>query len=169
MAQIRDLNRAKKTLYVTGFNPKHTTKQLLKELFTQGGPVADITMFDTHAYVLFQHEVSVPYCLALFNEVELHGEKLRLNPRLKSKETFSYLNHLSKVRTKFRDYYKTMPAPSLPQKIYPKKKARKPISNSKARSQVKQRTPTKKRVKGPTIKSKTKLKRPKKNKQNASF
>ena len=70
-----DDDRAKKTLYVTEFNPKLMKRHLLQELFSQGGPVKDITMFDTHACVLFQHEESFPYCLALFNEVELFGDK----------------------------------------------------------------------------------------------
>lgn len=121
-------DRAKKTLYVTGFNSKNTTKQLLKELFTQGGPVADITMFDTHAYVRFQHQESVPYCLALFNEVELFGDKLRLNPRHKSDNTFSYMKYLAQVRDKLRDEYMSKEPPKLPAKIYsesPKKKSKK--------------------------------------------
>lgn len=110
--------RARKTLYVTGFNSKHTTKHLLKELFTQGGPVADVTMFDTHAYVLFQHEESVPYCLALFNEVELFGDKLRLNPRHRSKDTFNYMKYLTQVRDKLRDEYLQRAPPNLPAKKY---------------------------------------------------
>lgn len=118
-------DRAKKTLYVTGFNSKCTTKKILKELFTQGGPVADITMFDTHAYVRFQHPESVPYCLALFNEVELFGDKLRLNPRHKSDTTFGYLRYLAQVRDKLRDEYMSKEPPKLPARKYsssPKKK-----------------------------------------------
>lgn len=93
-------------------------KHLLKELFSQGGPVTDITLFDTHAYVLFQHEESVPYCLALFNEVELFGEKLRLNPRSRSENNFCYMKYLSEVRARLRDEYAQMKPPNLPAKRY---------------------------------------------------
>ena len=120
----RDDDRAKKTLYVTGFNPKLMKRHLLQELFSQGGPVKDITMFDTHAYVLFQHEESVPYCLALFNEVELFGDKLRLNPRYRSGDTFCYMKYLSEVRAKMRDQYAQVKPPRLPPKKYPRDKQR---------------------------------------------
>lgn len=116
MAKVRDEDRAKRTLYVTGFNSKLITKSLLRELFTQGGPVVDVTLFETHAYILFQHQESVPYCLALFNEVELHGEKLRINPRFKLKDNYSYLNYLAKVRKRLMDEYMKMDPPDLPPK-----------------------------------------------------
>lgn len=119
---IPDKDRARKTLYVTGFDPKYITKHLLEELFTQGGPVRDITLFDTHAYVLFQHEESVPYCLALFNEVELHGHKLRLNPRIKSGDAFQYLRYLSTVRKRLMAEYRKIPPPDLPPKKMPAQK-----------------------------------------------
>lgn len=129
----RDDDRARKTIYLTGYNPKLTNKHHLKELFTQGGPVVDITMFDTHAYILFQDEISVPYCLALFNEVELHGEKLRLNPRSKTKDTYCFMNYLAKVRLRLKDDYAKVSPPKLPAKDYPEKQkqARSSSSSSK--------------------------------------
>lgn len=122
MARTKDEDRSRRTLYVTGFDSKRATKDLLKELFTQGGPVVDITMFDTHAYVLFQHQESVPYCLALFNDIELHDKKLRLSPRFKTKDTFSYVQHLAQVRDRLRDKYMRETPPHLPAKIYPKRR-----------------------------------------------
>lgn len=119
MAKIRDGDRARKTLYVTGYDRKRTTKDLLRELFTQGGPVVDITMFDTHAYVLFQHEESVPYCLALFNDVEMFGSKLRMSPRFKTENTFAYVDYLSQVKCELRDRNMRQTPPDLPPKIYP--------------------------------------------------
>lgn len=115
--------RARRTLYVTGFNPKTTSKRLLAELFTQGAPVSDVTLIDSHAYVLFQHEESVPYCLALFDGVELHGEKLRISPRVKRKDAFSYLKYLMTVRQTLRDAYLKIPPPNLPPKQMPIKKS----------------------------------------------
>lgn len=120
MARTNNEDRARRTLYVTGFDSKRASKDLLKELFTQGGPVVDITMFDTHAYVLFQHQESVPYCLALFNNIELHDKKLRLSPKFKTKDTYSYLEYLAKVRDELRDQYMRQTPPQLPPKIYPK-------------------------------------------------
>lgn len=120
MAKGRDDDRARKTLYVTGFNSKLTTKSMLHELFLQGGPVVDVTMFDTHAYILFKDEESVAYCLALFNEVELHGEKLRINPKFRTKNTYCYLNYLAKVRQSLRDANQKIEPPNLPAKVYPK-------------------------------------------------
>lgn len=114
-------DRAKKTLYVTGFNPKHTSKRLLDELFTQGGPVKNITLFNTHAYVLFHHEESVAYCLALFNEVELHGQKLRLNPKFRTRDTFCYMRYLVSVREKLMREYMKIPPPDLPPRQAPVK------------------------------------------------
>lgn len=115
--------RAKNTLYVTGFDPKLTKKHVLEELFTQGGPVKEVTMLDTHAYVLFQHEESVPYCLALFNEIELHGQKLRLNPRFRTSETYCYMKYLIAVRKKLMSEYMKIPAPDLPPKQWSVKKS----------------------------------------------
>lgn len=109
-----DDDRAKRTLYVTGFNPKLTTERLLHEIFIQGGPVVSIKLFETHAYVHFEHEESVPYCLALFNDLELHGNVLRVSPRFKTKDTYSYADFLSKVRSTLMNEYRKIPPPNLP-------------------------------------------------------
>lgn len=78
------------------------TRPLLWELFSQGGPVADVTLFETHAYVLFEHEESVPYCLALLSDIEVHGSILKLSPRARTKDTYVYVDYLSKVRMQLR-------------------------------------------------------------------
>lgn len=120
-----DTDRARKTIYITGFNPRLINKHLLEEIFIQGGPIKDITLFETHAYILFEDEESVPYCLALFNDIELHGQKLRLSPRFKTKETFNYLNYLRVVRDKLMSQYMKLKPPDLPPKIMPQKKIKK--------------------------------------------
>lgn len=160
MAKVRDEDRARRTLYVTGFNSKKITKPLLKDLFTQGGPVVDITLFETHAYILFQDEESVPYCLALFNEVELHGEKLRLNPRFRTKDTYCYINYLAKVRSRLRDEYLMKTPPELPPKKYGDKL--KPVHMNKSKTKSKNRK--EEHGKSPTKKTK----RGKRNKMNKS-
>lgn len=121
MSKVENNDRAKRTLYVTGFNPKLMKKHLLEELFTQGGPVRDVTLFDTHAYILFQHVESVPYCLALFNEVELHGEKLRISPRRKTKDAFCHINYLMTVRKTLMNEFMKIPPLNLPPRLPPKK------------------------------------------------
>jgi len=121
MANHGDADRASRTLYVTGFTLSSNTKRLLEELFSQGGPIVNATVFQTHAYILFQDEVSVPYCLALFNEVELNGQKLRLSPRCKTKNTYCYLKYLMKVREKLKDQYMKITPPNLPPKKQLKK------------------------------------------------
>lgn len=137
--------RSRKTLYVTGYNPKLTTKHLLTELFTQGGPISDVTMMDTHAYVLFQHEESVAYCLALFNEIELHGNKLRISPRNRGdRKVFSYLKYLQDVRTKLRDQYFKITPPDLPAKI-PTVKSKK-LDKNRARANYVRKPKNRRRV-----------------------
>lgn len=129
-------DRARKTLYVTGFNPKLMKRHLLKELFTQGGPVTDVTLFETHAYVLFQHFESVPYCLALFQDVEIFGDKLRLKPRCHTAgNPYTYLDYLTEVRGKLRDEYSKSKPPSLPAKKYPDDPKRK-NENTRRRSRT---------------------------------
>lgn len=137
-------DRAKKTLYVTGFDPKLTRKHVLEELFTQGGPVKEVTMFDTHAYILFHHEESVPYCLALFNEVELYGQKLRLNPRNRTKETYCYLKYLLAVRKKLMSEYIKITPPNLPPKQMPLKKAKYQDKSNKQTTRPKQKKKSRK-------------------------
>lgn len=126
----RDIDRAKRTLYVTGFDSKCMTKRLLEELFSQGGPVSEIILFETHAFVQFQHEESVPYCLALFNEIELHGQKLRISPRHKSKSAFCYLKYLMAVREKLMTENRKIPAPDLPPRQTLVKQSSKKTTNS---------------------------------------
>lgn len=109
-------------LRVSGFNPKLVNTTLIHELFTQGGPVTNISLVkkpEYHAIVRFQHEESVPYCLALFDGIELFGDPIRLNPLRYNKDTNSFLKYLKNVRSILRDQFATLPPPNLPPKIYP--------------------------------------------------
>lgn len=111
-------------LRVSGFNSKLVKMPLLYELFTQGGPVKKVVMMvrgpEPHAIVHFHHEESVPYCLALFNGLQMHGELLRLNPLRYNKNTNSYLNYMNEVRRKLRDEFASITPPELPPKLPPK-------------------------------------------------
>lgn len=126
----QDVTRAMKTLYVSGFDQRLMTKELLEELFVQGGPVTDVKLLDNHAYVQFEDMESVSYCLALFNDIEIHGRKLRVNAKKKSKYTSHHLKYLSKVRETLRDQYAKVPPPKLP----PKEHRFRPATKSNHRS-----------------------------------
>lgn len=107
------------SLRISGYNPKLTTNTLLYELFCQGGPIKSISFCkrpDDHAIIRFQHDESVPYCLALFEGIELHGRLLRMNPLRYNKNTNLYLDYLKEVRHKFRDEYAQITPPALPAK-----------------------------------------------------
>lgn len=121
-----DNDVARRTLYVQGFNPRTITKNLMNELFSQGGPIVNITLFETHAYILFEDEQSVAYCLALFNEIELHGRMLRISPRVKSKSAYDYLKYLKNVRDKLRTEFANIKPPNLPPKKMPLKQNKTP-------------------------------------------
>lgn len=107
------------SLRISGYNPKLTTSTLLYELFCQGGPIKSISLCkrpDDHAIVRFHHDESVPYCLALFEGIQLHGRLLRMNPLRYNKSTHLYTDYLREVRHKFRDEYAKITPPPLPPK-----------------------------------------------------
>lgn len=113
------------SLRISGFDPKLTTSNLLYELFCQGGPIKSISLKykpEPNAFVRFQHDESVPYCLALFDGIELHGRLLRLNPLRYNKNTHSYLDYLKDVRRRLRDEYAKIEPPKLPPKSCPAEK-----------------------------------------------
>lgn len=108
-------------LRVSEFNSTLTSVPLLYELFTQGGPIKNINIVkrpEPHAIIRFQHDESVPYCIALFDGIELHGRLLRLNPLRRSRNSHSYLEYLHAVRHKLRDEFSQITPPNLPPKIH---------------------------------------------------
>lgn len=76
----------------------------------------DVTLFDTHAYILLKDEESVPYCLALFSDIELHGRRLCINPKIRSKDVFTLRKHLVQVRDILKEQYRKIKPPNLPPK-----------------------------------------------------
>lgn len=83
-----------RTLKVTGFH-KDVTKDLLRELFMQVGPVKNVVMRPDFAFIEFADEESVGYALAAMSDVSLFNRPLILEPKVQSPETFKYLDHLS--------------------------------------------------------------------------
>ncbi|TNN13520.1 Cytosolic Fe-S cluster assembly factor NUBP2 isoform 1 [Schistosoma japonicum] len=71
-------------LYIGNINSKITT-ELLYELFLQAGPLEDVTVKDTFAFVTFEDEESVPYACSLFEGITLYGRELIIRPRQNSK------------------------------------------------------------------------------------
>lgn len=114
----------KKTLYVRGFNPKTITKPLIEELFIQAGPIHFINLFKTHAKIVFEHEETVPYSIALLNGIELNGDILRLSPQMSDKNSYCYHKYLMEVRNKLMKEYRKMEPPNLPPKKYPTRQPR---------------------------------------------
>ncbi|CAH8461726.1 unnamed protein product [Schistosoma turkestanicum] len=71
-------------LYIGNINSRITT-DILYELFLQAGPLEDVTVKDTFAFVTFEDEESVPYACSLFEGVTLYGTELIIRPRQNSK------------------------------------------------------------------------------------
>ena len=83
-----------RTLKVSGFH-KDVTKDLLKELFIQVGPVKNVVLRPDHAFIEFADEESVGYALAAMSNVTLFNVPLNLEPKVASPEVFKYLDHLN--------------------------------------------------------------------------
>ena len=74
-----------RTLWVGGIHEK-VDDEILYELFLNAGPLEKVTIpkdretkkQKSFAFVIFQHEMSVQYAYDLLNNVELFGQRLRL-------------------------------------------------------------------------------------------
>lgn len=87
-----------RTLRVTAGNgwdfDKRVTKEILQELFIQVGPVRNIVLKNSFAFIEFQDTDSVAYALAAMDGVQLFGKTLNLEPKIKSEGVFKYLKNL---------------------------------------------------------------------------
>lgn len=83
-----------RTLRVTGFH-RDVTKELLKELFVQVGPVRNVVLKPDHAFVEFADEESVAYALAAMSNVYLFGRELQLEPKVLTPGVHKYVDHLN--------------------------------------------------------------------------
>jgi RNA recognition motif-containing protein len=86
-----------RTLRVTNFH-HDVTKELLKELFIQVGPVNNIVLRSDHAFVEFNDSDSVAYAFAMLNGTQLFGQEISLEPKLTTPETYKY-------QTVLQNYY----------------------------------------------------------------
>lgn len=84
-----------RTLVVRNFDPEKTTAHLLKELCIQSGPVKNVVIKPDHAFVEFEDVDSVGYCKALLDGVVMFGQKLSMEPRLKTPCYFKYTKLLN--------------------------------------------------------------------------
>lgn len=111
---FNDIQRAKRTLVVEGFHPKRTTSNLLWELFVQGGPIEAVIVRHDHAFVRFQDEISVAFCLALFSDLELFGTPIRIRPKYcKDQKVWRYKKTLSQIHEHLSDTFRDLPPPYL--------------------------------------------------------
>lgn len=82
-----------RTLRVTNFHER-VTKELLKELFIQAGPVRNIVLRPDHAFIEFEDAESVAYALAAMYRIQLFGVELKLEPKVQSDY---YYHHLKTI------------------------------------------------------------------------
>jgi RNA recognition motif-containing protein len=78
---------------VKQFHP-NVTKELLRELFIQVGPVRNVVHRPDHAFIEFQDSDSVAYALAAMANVHMYGQPLRLEPKLNDPSAFRFLQTL---------------------------------------------------------------------------
>ena len=78
---VTPMDVQERTLKVTNYG-RSVTEPILRELFSQGGPVRKIVFKEQFSYVEFEDAESVAYCLALFDGVELFGDRLVLAPKI---------------------------------------------------------------------------------------
>lgn len=83
----------KRTLRVTNFH-QDVTKELMRELFMQVGPVRNVVLRSDHAFIEFEDENSVGYALAAMDGVQLFSKPLYLEPKIQSGEAYKYLENL---------------------------------------------------------------------------
>ena len=79
---------------VTNFDSEKITKELIKELFVQAGPVVNVVLRPDHCFVEFVHKESVSYAIALMHGVHLFGREVVMEPKVFTPDSYS---HLQKV------------------------------------------------------------------------
>lgn len=82
-----------RTLRVTEFHP-NVTRDLLRELFMQVGPVRNVVLRPDHAFIEFQDSESVAYALAAMDGVHLFGTPLRMEPKLSDPLAYRFVQQL---------------------------------------------------------------------------
>ena len=78
---------------MTEFHP-NVTKELLKELFIQVGPVRNVVLRPDHAFIEFEDSDSVAYALAAMDGVHLFQRPLRMEPKRPDSSAYRYLEQL---------------------------------------------------------------------------
>ncbi|XP_014244672.1 splicing regulator RBM11 isoform X2 [Cimex lectularius] len=72
------MDRDRRTLFVGNLS-EHATEDILHELFLQAGPVQEVSIPQINGkprafgFVVFKHACSVPYAIALMNNISLYG------------------------------------------------------------------------------------------------
>ncbi|XP_014244671.1 RNA-binding protein 7 isoform X1 [Cimex lectularius] len=80
------MDRDRRTLFVGNLS-EHATEDILHELFLQAGPVQEVSIPQINGkprafgFVVFKHACSVPYAIALMNNISLYGRMLTIRTK----------------------------------------------------------------------------------------
>lgn len=89
-----------RTLVIKNFDPEKTTTKLLKELCMQAGPVRNVVVKPDHAFVEYDDMESVGYSKALLDGIQMFGQTLVMETKLKGPIYHKY----SKLLNDYIDY-----------------------------------------------------------------
>ncbi|CAG2104548.1 unnamed protein product [Medioppia subpectinata] len=79
---VQNMSLEERTLVVRGFDDR-VTRDLLRELFVQAGPVVNVVLRTDFAFIEFEHKISVAYALALLSDISLYRKPLCIEPKLR--------------------------------------------------------------------------------------
>lgn len=75
-------------------NNNMITKDLLRELFIQAGPLRNVVLKRDHAFIEFVDKESVSFALGLFHGITLFGRQLILEPKVQCHDSFAFLDQV---------------------------------------------------------------------------
>ncbi|CAG9772974.1 unnamed protein product [Ceutorhynchus assimilis] len=89
-------NEKDRTLWVGNLS-NEVTEELLHELFVQAGPLERVKKVSSYSFITYDHEVSVPYALELFQGISLFNRQLNIKAKGQSaanqQEQYMKRNH----------------------------------------------------------------------------
>uniref|UniRef100_A0A915Q0C5 RRM domain-containing protein n=1 Tax=Setaria digitata TaxID=48799 RepID=A0A915Q0C5_9BILA len=102
--ELRMDDPCERTCYVSNLH-ENVTEELLKELFSQVGPLETIILRTSggrdsgsaHRYALtvFKHEVSVPFACEMLDRIELFSKQILVRPKQGTQQALQYWTNTS--------------------------------------------------------------------------